>query len=250
MSELRVLILEDEARTASVYEEYLLRIPGTRAVQSLGSAEEAGRFLASRAHAAGARGAAHDLGFDLVLVDMNLPDGHGLEVLRRLRATGWRGGAIALTAAAEREVVRGAVALGITRYLLKPFSFEEFASAITGYRELHAKLGSSGRVSGQEAIDAIFSAPAPAELALPKGLTLPTLGLVREALAAQAGASSASELGVVVGLSRVTARRYLEHLVATGQANRAARHGTPGRPEVEYSPVAGTSGRADAATPG
>ncbi|RII42801.1 response regulator [Galactobacter valiniphilus] len=239
MSELRVLILEDEPRTASVYEEYLMRIPGTRTVQTLGSTEEARRFLAARVHQAGTGTAEPGLGFDMVLVDMNLPDGHGLEVLRRLRATGWRGGAIALTAAAEREVLRGAVALGITQYLLKPFSFEEFATAIAGYRELHARLGSSGRVSGQEAVDAIFSAPAAGELELPKGLTLPTLGLVREALASQAAASSASELGAVVGLSRVTARRYLEHLVTTGQASRATRHGTPGRPEVEYSPTGG-----------
>ena len=59
---------------------------------------------------------------------------------------------------------------------------------------VHPRLGSSGRVSGQEAVDAIFSAPAAGELELPKGLTLPTLGLVREALASQAAASSASAL--------------------------------------------------------
>jgi response regulator of citrate/malate metabolism len=45
---------------------------------------------------------------------------------------------------------------------------------------------------------------------------------------------SARETAEVTGLSRVTARRYLEHLVDTGQATRQPRHGTQGRPELEY----------------
>ncbi|WP_437440963.1 hypothetical protein [Rathayibacter oskolensis] len=35
-------------------------------------------------------------------------------------------------------------------------------------------------------------------------------------------------------MSRVTARRYLEHLADTGVAERAPRYGSPGRPELEY----------------
>jgi len=45
---------------------------------------------------------------------------------------------------------------------------------------------------------------------------------------------SAGELAVRLELARVTARRYLEHLVAAGLLERAPRYGTPGRPEYEY----------------
>ncbi|MDF2444627.1 MAG: hypothetical protein JWR01_2830, partial [Subtercola sp.] len=57
---------------------------------------------------------------------------------------------------------------------------------------------------------------------------------VVEALAAAPGALSASELSDAAAVSRVTARRYLEHLVASGAAEKTSRYGTPGRPEVEY----------------
>jgi response regulator of citrate/malate metabolism len=35
-------------------------------------------------------------------------------------------------------------------------------------------------------------------------------------------------------LSRVTARRYVEHLADSGVVGRGARYGAPGRPEVEF----------------
>jgi response regulator of citrate/malate metabolism len=37
-----------------------------------------------------------------------------------------------------------------------------------------------------------------------------------------------------VGISRITARRYLEHLVESGRAARAPQYGQVGRPELRY----------------
>ena len=45
---------------------------------------------------------------------------------------------------------------------------------------------------------------------------------------------SATEVGAAVGASRVTARRYLEHLADQGQVERSPRYGGGGRPEVAY----------------
>ena len=45
---------------------------------------------------------------------------------------------------------------------------------------------------------------------------------------------SATEVAAVVGASRVTARRYLEHLADSGLVVRRSRYGGAGRPEVEY----------------
>jgi len=60
-------------------------------------------------------------------------------------------------------------------------------------------------------------------------------GRVRAAVrAAPASAVSATELAGALDLSRVTARRYLEHLADSGVVERASRYGAPGRPEVEY----------------
>ena len=61
-----------------------------------------------------------------------------------------------------------------------------------------------------------------------------TLREVTAALRAAAGGLSATEVAEQVGASRVTVRRYLEHLAEAGQAVRQPRYGGSGRPEVEY----------------
>ena len=245
MSELRVAILEDDPLTASVYEEYLRRIPCVKHVRSELTLRGMLRFAEGQLRLHG------ELGVDLLLVDMNLPDGHGLEALRRLRGLGWGGGAVALTASSERRVVRGALALGVSDYLLKPFTWEDLAARVEGFRDLDRLLGSRGTIPAQEQLDAIFGArgagPEPPGAGhgsgqgsarvprIPKGMQEETLHQVADALAAAPSPLSAREAAEATGLSRVTARRYLEHLVDTGRASRSSRHGTPGRPEVEYT---------------
>jgi response regulator of citrate/malate metabolism len=61
-----------------------------------------------------------------------------------------------------------------------------------------------------------------------------SLDAVVTALRPSAEGLSASEVAAVVGASRVTARRYLEHLADCALVVRASRYGGTGRPEVEY----------------
>ncbi|MFI6427214.1 response regulator [Promicromonospora sp. NPDC050880] len=48
--------------------------------------------------------------------------------------------------------------------------------------------------------------------------------------------ASAAEVAEAVGMSRVSARRYLEHLVTEGRAQVTPRYGATGRPENRYRP--------------
>jgi response regulator of citrate/malate metabolism len=69
---------------------------------------------------------------------------------------------------------------------------------------------------------------------LPKGLTAETAALVERAVRDAEGDLGASECAEVVGLSRVSARRYLEHFVNAGLADVRLRYGSAGRPERRY----------------
>jgi response regulator of citrate/malate metabolism len=69
---------------------------------------------------------------------------------------------------------------------------------------------------------------------LPKGLSVSTLDSVQAYLKQHSGSVSATEVMAALGMSRVTARRYLEYLADAGRVSRASRYGTPGRPENEY----------------
>lgn len=68
---------------------------------------------------------------------------------------------------------------------------------------------------------------------LPKGLSAETLERVTTALTARPDAS-ATEIGDDVQVSRVSARRYLEHLAGSGRATRTLDYSTNGRPSTRY----------------
>lgn len=69
---------------------------------------------------------------------------------------------------------------------------------------------------------------------LPKGMTQDTLDTVAAHLREHPDGLSAQAVADATGVSRVTARRYLEHLVDTGAAVRLPRYGGVGRPELLY----------------
>lgn len=68
---------------------------------------------------------------------------------------------------------------------------------------------------------------------IPKGLSAETLERVVTALGENPDAS-ASEIGEALSVSRVSARRYLEHLASTGRAIRTLDYSTKGRPGSRY----------------
>jgi response regulator of citrate/malate metabolism len=65
-------------------------------------------------------------------------------------------------------------------------------------------------------------------------MSLDSLRAVVVALRGRPEGLSAGEAGEAIGVSRVTARRYLEHLADEGRVTRAPRYGGAGRPEVGY----------------
>jgi two-component system CitB family response regulator len=65
-------------------------------------------------------------------------------------------------------------------------------------------------------------------------LSAATCALVADALRTAAADLSAAETAELTGLSRVSARRYLEFLCESGRAALQPRYGTAGRPEHRY----------------
>jgi response regulator of citrate/malate metabolism len=173
---------------------------------------------------------------DLVLLDMNLPDGHGLDLLRRVRAAGHGADVIAVTAARDVEIVRQAVAQGVVAYVIKPFTYAAFKTKVEQYLAYRAQLDAQQATVGQSDVDAMIATlrPTLSSQSLPKGLSVEMLSRVTATL--RAGPSlSAGEVAERTGTSRVTARRYLEYLADAALAERRTSHeGRAGRPEVHY----------------
>ena len=177
---------------------------------------------------------------DLVLLDVYLPDMSGLEVLQQLRARPGRPvDVIAITAARELETVRTAMAGGVLHYLVKPFTAQVLRERLDDYLRHRAEIRrTEARTTAldQDQVDRLLATPRSGHPAatLPKGLSIATMEAVRDALAEHPGSASAQEIGEVLGVSRVSARRYLEHLVTEGRARVAPKYGATGRPENRY----------------
>lgn len=222
----RVLVVDDDFAVAMLHRGFVEAHGGFTVAGVANNGAEALRLV-------------DELEPDLVLLDIYLPDMTGLDVITAIR--GRRGAQqvdiIAITAARELETVRAAMAGGVLHYLVKPFSAEVLRNRLDDYLRHRAELQRTSGVAGldQEQVDRLLGGrPGATRTPLPKGLSARTLDLVSEALAGSDGTASAQEVADRVGVSRVSARRYLEHLVERGQARLEPRYGGTGRPEHRY----------------
>jgi response regulator of citrate/malate metabolism len=218
-----VLVVEDEAVAAHILANGVAAARGFAVVGRTCSGADALRQMVS-----------HDA-VDLVLLDIQLPDMSGMDVLRRLRASGCDVDVMVVTVLRDPSMLQAAMALGVVHYLLKPFTAATLQRKLERYRAFRARrLAGAGHPIAQHEIDGVFTAlRAMAADALPRGVGHESLNAVTGQLR-RSKVRSAAQIAEALGTSRVTARRYLEHLTDCGLAERGSRYGGSGRPEVEY----------------
>jgi response regulator of citrate/malate metabolism len=223
---IRVLIVDDDFMVAKVHAGFVRALDDFEVV---GSASSGAQALAE----------ADRLDPDLVLLDVYLPDMTGLEVLRRLRAGGSGVDVIVISAARDVDSIRSALHGGVLHYLVKPFDRRAFETRLRDYAALRGELQELEEAA-QPDVDRMFGmsrgSVRPATVPTPKGIAPETLELVRKTLV-EVGADglSATECSERTGLARVSARRYLEQLVAQQEADVRQRYGTAGRPERRFT---------------
>jgi response regulator of citrate/malate metabolism len=216
------MIVEDDVVVAEVNKGYVEQVPGFAVVGTAHSGAQA-MALACRQPV------------DLVLLDFGLPDTTGIALCMSLRANSPRPvDIIAVTAAKDVRTVREAIAVGVVQYLIKPYSFVVFREKLERYAAFHRTL-TGDRITDQRELDrTLGTLRGSANTGIPKGLSPTTHELVVRVLREATDTLSANEVADATGLSRVSARRYLEHLHAQGLAELSQRYGGTGRPEHRY----------------
>jgi response regulator of citrate/malate metabolism len=221
---LRTIIVDDDVEVASLHARFVAAHPAFSVAAVAHNGPTALELIAEHRP-------------DLVLLDFDLPGLSGLDVLRDVRALGGaQPEVIAVTAARDVDSVRQARSAGIQHYLVKPFTAVNLNARLDDVaRDRLALLQSGGRDElAQREIDALMRIGSRPRAPLPKGLSGETLATVESALA-MAPNSSAAEVAELSGLSRVSARRYLEYLVTVNRAHKSLDYATAGRPSTRFS---------------
>ena len=223
---IRTLVVDDDFRVARIHAAFVERTEGFEVAGVAHGAEQAIAMM-------------DEVRPDLVLMDVYLPDGDGLGVVRTFAERPDHPDFIIITAARDVATVRAAMQVGAVYYLVKPFGFQALHDRLASYRDLRTRMAGISEEADQSEVDALFGmlrGPAPLQAEQPsKGHSAPTLELVRNAVRAADGDISAAEVAEQVGVSRPTAQRYLTYLAQHGVVRLQLRYGATGRPEHRYT---------------
>jgi len=221
---IKVLIIEDDPMVAEINKKYIEKINDFQVIGVAKDGEEGYRLI-------------KDSFPDLLILDIYMPRVSGLELLKRIRREGMLIDAIMITAAKESAEINEVLKLGAVDYLVKPFEFSRLKMSLEGYRERRLNLIGKESLS-QEDIDAITLGnrirSKDMTVEMEKGIQRKTMELIKGFLKKETQAKSATEVAEGLGISRVTARRYLEHLLETGEVESDISYGTIGRPVNLY----------------
>ncbi|MCA4133682.1 response regulator [Arthrobacter sp. M4] len=211
--DIRVLIVDDDFHVAKLHATYVDSVAGFLALTPTNSASQALQ-------------AVHSLRPDLVLLDVFLPDGSGLDLLGQLDID-----AMMLTAASDPVSVKTAFRRGALAYLLKPFTAESLSQQLRAYAR-YRRILSHGIVD-QDTVERAKRALISGDVGPSNRPRSATEAAVLDSL--EPGAQySAAEVAERVGVSRATAQRYLSSLADDGAVEIQLRYGTTGRPEHRY----------------
>jgi response regulator of citrate/malate metabolism len=224
-----VLIVEDEPLIAEAHRTYLGRLPGFSVAAVAHTARDAMR--------AASEAVASAMPIDLVLLDIGLPDANGIALASSLSGLRPAPDIIAITSERDLEMVRAAVGHGALAYLLKPFTFAAFRDRLQRYQRYREALPAGTDAASQAEVDRAL-----AELrvgadrsAAPKGAAPGTTDEIARAVRDSVDGITADEVAKQVGVSRVTAWRYLERLADEGTLTRQTDYGKAGRPKTRYT---------------
>ena len=216
MNDIRVLIVEDDPMVAEVNSKFTEAVEGFVVAGIASNGREALTLLESKRP-------------DLVVLDVYMPEVDGVEVLSLLRKSDAATDVIMVTAAGDTATIGRVMRQGIVDYIIKPFKFERYRAALESYRDFRGKLEQKTALNQAE-LDAMLPFKADNGEEMPKNFHPRTMNTIIDYMMTRQESLSADEVALGTGISRVTARRYLEYLVTQGRMQMLLEYISVGRP--------------------
>ena len=212
---LRLLVVDDHEVVREGLVSLLDRRPGFQVVAQAGSVAEA--LAEARRHRP-----------DLVIMDVRLPDGSGIEACREIRSEMPATRVVMLTSYPDEEAVLSAIVAGASGYLLKQVRARDLVAALEVVGNGGSLLDPAVTERVLERIRRVAASDEPDELA---GLTTQE----RKILALVAEGKTNKEIAAEVYLSDKTVKNYVSSILSKLNLQRraqaaafVAKHRTPG----------------------
>lgn len=221
----KVILVEDDPMVREINKKFLEKLSFFEVVSEASSIEEAKESVSN-------------IEADLILLDVFLPDGKGIDLLKWIRNNEIYIDAIFITADKGRISVEEAFQYGAVDYLIKPFKFDRFKEALLKYKDRFDAFKDLTQVN-QESIDEFIlekMANVKEEnnkIEYIKGINVNTYNKIIEFMV-EGKSYTAEEIASGSGLARVTARRYLEKMAELNKVDIVQEYGRIGRPTNFY----------------
>lgn len=223
---IEVLIVEDDVRIAEIHRRFTEKIEGFTVVGTATNGEQAKEWIEL-------------VQPQLILLDVYLPDMRGIDLVPFIRENAQDADIIMITAASEVDVVRHAMRGGVFDYIVKPLTFDRFKRSLEHYRSKMQQLEQQEKLSPDQ-IESLWNTSTPSTVihtmdASPKGIDPLTLEKILKCVSGIGEEGITAELlSQESGVSRSTARRYLEYLISQRKIYAELIYGNVGRPERRY----------------
>ncbi len=224
---IKVLIVEDDPMVREINEKFLKKIEGFILYNSVNSIEKAKEVILNEK-------------IDLILLDCFFPQGKGIDLLKWIRLKNIKCDAILITADRNTETIEEAFRYGAVDYLVKPFMFNRLKEALLQFKSRKNSFKNIESME-QESIDkyTIKENKHVVEyyenIGDIKGFNQYTYEKIIEGISHMKDNPFTSEqIAKNIGVSRITARRYLDYLEKEEKLVVEMEYGKVGRPKNMY----------------
>lgn len=172
----------------------------------------------------------------MILLDNFLPDGQGIELMEEAAVKNPGCSVIFITAASDMNTCSQAIRNGAFDYIIKPVSYKRLRNSLERFMQF-VQTQRTFKVIDQSNVDALYNLQSKQFSSEPsaKGIETNTLELVQALFIKRPEVAHAVEDVVEqVGISKTTARRYLEYCVATQFVRVEMMYGNIGHPRRLY----------------
>ena len=224
---IKVLIVEDDPMVREINEKFLKKVEGFSLQGSVNSIEKAKDDILSGKP-------------DLILLDVFFPQGKGIDLLKWIRFEDLKCDVILITADRNTETVQEAFRYGVVDYLVKPFIFSRFKESLLQYRSRRNSFKNvdsmdQGVIDKYTMKDNKQVSEYDNDIGDIKGFNQFTYEKILAGIYDMGdSAFTSEEIAKKIGVSRITARRYLDYLEKEQKLVVEMEYGSVGRPKNKY----------------